>query len=563
MSELRDTARWLSKQLTANQASISALSAPQLATSSIEAGAVVEYDADGTLVSAIGSQFDGTHAAVTLGGPVPPEPVPPTVTPGINTAEVRWNGLFVDDGLSPMDFSHVTVHASQLESFTPDNTTQQATITGESGDIATLALDAGQWYFLLVAVSKAGKWSYPSDTVLAEVTDAVQDITTNDSLNVLNSSGTTVATISAAGDMAANSINVATDITIAGTTLSSSLNSNGKGLMAWASRFTNGTYYAALTEQPYLHLQVDGLKAGRAYMVQTTPIHMQSDTTNSDTLVKLHLGPSGRPATTSDPVIDQGYSIPNSGNTSQRSPVTFNRLLTPNTDGSISLLIGYQVATTGRGKIQADGFRPVMMTVTDIGLGMPMTGEERNGSADAASGATGGGEITPPSVVKNYDQTWSALASPNGWQSFNGDGTVYPGNNAYMYQGPSTLIGSNGDVSSMAVFPDLTGTLAGATVTGVWAYVYFDYWANSAGGDAYFALHGMSAVTATKPALSYSTYAVSTAWPQASGRWIKIDSSTYAGWAAGTHKGFTLGGSGSTEAYGSAHNPQLRITWTK
>ena len=78
-----------------------------------------------------------------------------------------------------MDFSHVTVHASRLESFDPDATTQKATITGESGDTATLALDSGEWYFLLVAVSKAGKWSDPSDAVLAEVQDFLQDAVTD------------------------------------------------------------------------------------------------------------------------------------------------------------------------------------------------------------------------------------------------------------------------------------------------------------------------------------------------------------------------------------------------
>lgn len=705
MSELRDTARWLSKQLTANQKSISALSAPQLATSSIEAGTVAEYDKSGTLVSAVGTQFDGTHAAVTLAGPVPPEPNPPTVTTGMNTAEVRWDGTFANGALSPMDFSHVSVHASVLESFTPDNTTQKATISGESGDKATLALDSGEWYFSLVAVSLAGKWSDPSAPVLAEVQDFQQDTITDaliaydtsitglqtsvngknsitnsiaaatsttpgvtigdrwqkwstlaaggkllatwrwdgtlwqaeaidptylpqvdigagtfgtldggrlvansvhagsletqlvlttdvvagnpasdharmtptgfkvlavpaaggsptqvvslgaggtsDYLNVTSSTGTTVASIGSAGDMTANSLNVATDITIKGTTLTTSLANNGKGLMAWAIRQSDATYYAALTLQPYLSLQVDGIIAGRAYMVSTTPIHTKSDTANSDIIVKLHQGPGTRSANTSDPILDQGYSVPASWNTSMRSTISFNRLITPSTSGSLSLLLSYGVETGGRGKIIANNYRPVMITVTDVGLGMNQTGEARNGSADAASGATGGGEITPPPVVKNYDQTWTATNS----RAFDTTGTPYGTDNTRMY--------SAGNMSSMAVFPDLTGPLAGATVTGVWVYVYYDYWYNATAGTAYIALHGQSAVTASPPALSYATYAVSPNWPVAAGRWVQIDSSTYAGWVAGTHKGFTLGGNGNNDPYSYAHGPQLRITWTK
>jgi hypothetical protein len=197
--------------------------------------------------------------------------------------------------------------------------------------------------------------------------------------------------------------------------------------------------------------------------------------------------------------------------------------------------------------------------VTDIGLGMSQTGETRNGSSDATASSTGGGEVTPPAVKKNYDQTWSALASPNGFRSFNSDGTVYS-DNTYMYSGPPDGLSN---ISSMAVFPDLTSTLAGATVTGVWAYVYYDYWDNPNGGAAFIGLHGMSALTTFKPTLSYATNALSASWPQASGRWVKIDPSTYAGWVAGTHKGFTLGNYNGTQAYGYAHNPQLRVTWTK
>lgn len=881
MSELRDTARWLSKQLTTNQASINALSAPQLSNSSIEAGTVAEYDNTGTLVSAVGAQFDGTHAAVTLAGPVPPEPNPPTITPGNNTAEVRWDGTFANGALSPMDFSHVSVHASVLESFTPDNTTQKATISGESGDKATLALDSGEWYFSLVAVSLAGKWSDPSAPVLAEVQDFQQDTvtdaliahdssitglqtsvngkntitnqttiptvtagfvtgdrwqkwttlaaggkllatwrfdgtqwlqesidptylpqvdigagtfgsldggrmiagtiqakslvlrgenmmpngggengtnaswsawgydavdkpvtatgsftvstqtniylandvgapavegnawyilegwikasvtgskvfiearesggldptpryllnnydvptvwtkfsvpvktdagntnigflmyanhpngtvtnatqkiaglyyrkmnagkfvadgdivasklesqmvlatdivagnpasdharmtptgfkvmavpaggttptqvvslgaSTNDYLNVTDSTGKTVASIGSAGDMTANSMAVATDITIAGTKLSDSLATNGKGLMAWASRFTDGTYWAGLTQQPYLSLQVDGIVPGRAYMVQTSPINTKSDTANSDVIVQLHLGPGGRAANASDPVIAQGYSVPASWNTSMRSAITINRLLTPTVSDPISLCLSYGVETTGRGKIMADAARNVVLTVTDIGLGMSQTGEARDGSANAVSSSTGGGEVTPPAIKKNYDQTWSALASPNGWRTFDGNGNTYSGgNSAYMYVGytPDGL----GDKSSMAVFPDLTSTLAGATVTGVWAYVYFDNWTTPSGTDVYIGLHGQSALTSTMPAMSYVNYAISTGWPPASGRWVKIDASTYGGWASGTHKGFTLNDSGiGTTQYGYAHNPKLRITWTK
>ena len=1139
MSEIREQARWLSGELRAGRDAIKALSKPQLGNSSIESGKVEEYDTDGTLVSVVGEQFDGTHAAVTVAGPPPPEPVPPTVTTGINSAEVRWNGKFVDDAVSPMDFSHVTVHASQLESFDPDNTTQRATITGESGDTATLALDSGQWYFLLVAVSKAGKWSTPSDIVSGEVDDFLQDAVTdslidlsdkydgvfetagqldgrlqlaesdlstskgrlddaegqltaafgqissaisqavnavpdpgfenggagwipdnaavtfptvtgahggskvmqivapssattvgpnanlfttvtpgdvwqvaawvrvegtlptagdirlapitqtatgtrsyptvvtlpaasmtnnwqlikgtytipagvtslcfrvrgdaalnggtviwiddvdmrdvsgvtaaltmagtkstvfyslapasgkgnnagdlwrqrdannaiiaewqwsddatpkwvkqtvsgsnvsnmdigyltagaatmsqalintlvaatanfqradiknlfstnatldsavikqlwtdvvnsqkitaqmiavgdftnlipdagflrpevtamrdaqftnggkaavnaagdmvltltstgssyfrptginqsattykdwipvqpgdkyllaanitlpaggtgdirlsgrtkdgqatvtvtgaptlvsgnntyvatipatcywvlpeirfsgatgtatitanslmlrkqvnaitledgavtadklvsklvltseviagnpdgnhakmtptgfkvmavqdgggapteavsfgtssNDYLNILDSTGETLASISATGAMSATGLNVGPydeltntgGLSIDGTPLDDMLSDRPKGLVAWASRGSDGLYYAGTTPHPYLSLQVDSIKAGRAYMVSTSPIGMTSDTANSDARVNLHYqSGADRPATVSDPIIAAASSVPSSWSTGTRNPATINRLVTPTIDGTMSLLLSYGVESTGRAKITVGGGRSVFLTVQDMGVRVPETGEPRDGAANAPSGGSTGGETAPPTVSKkNYDKTYTATNI----RSFRGDGTQYNFNAGYMYSGLSPA--GYGDLSSMAVFPSFTGDITnGGTVTGVWVYVYYDFWYQGSGGTAYVGLHGQTGLTSTKPAYTYN-WATSPGWPRAAGRWIKLSSSTWDGFRTGQHRGITLGGhGGGYSEYGYAHSPKIRITWTK
>ncbi|KRE79940.1 hypothetical protein [Arthrobacter sp. Soil763] len=719
MSEVRDSARWLAGQLTANRNAVKALSAPQLGTSSIETGAIEEYDVDGTLASVTGEQFDGTHAAVTLAGPVPPEPVAPTVTAGINSAEVRWNGKFADDALSPMDFSHVAVHASPLESFDPDNTTQRATITGESGDTATVALESGEWYFLLVAVSKAGKWSTPSDVTMGEVqeftpdsvTDQIIDLDTrldevqtgaggntitnatvdadiatpgakdgdrwqkwdtldaggkllatwrwdgaawiaeamdpaylplidigqgtfgslngsrlvaesvkagsletelvlstdivagnpagdharmnptgfhvmavpadggaptevvslgtssSDYLNITDSTGKTVASIGSTGGMTSTGMDVdaynpATGVgglTIGGTQVSDSLAALPKGLVAWASRATNSLYWAGTAAQPYLHLQFDA-EAGRAYNVETSPITTDSDTANVEAIIYLQYDDTGAAATTSSPVIASGLSGQISVQT-RRTPVTINRMITPSA-GPVSLLISYGTVSTGRAKIvpSVNG-RTVFLTVTDIGPFVPMTGENRDGTADATTTGAGGSTQAPaPAVKKNYDKTWSAT----GIRSFMGNGSQYGYNTGYMYSGLQYGT-SNGDMSSMAVFPSFTATdvTAGSTITGVWVYVYYDFWYYGSGGDAYIGLHGQTGLTGTAPTKTYS-HALSAGWPRAAGRWIKLNPATYDGFRTGQHRGFTLGGSGGGyERYGYAHNPKIRITWTK
>lgn len=171
MRNLRDEARWIIGEIDEAKRLAKAVGKPQLGTSSIEAGRVEEYNQDGALVQIIGEQYDGTHAPVTVNGPTPHEPAGLSLTVGVGSVEARWNGKFSGDAVSPMDFSHVSLHGSRPEVFTPSNETQLATIAGELGDVATVILEPGEWTFGLVAVSKAGKWSELSETVTVEIPD--------------------------------------------------------------------------------------------------------------------------------------------------------------------------------------------------------------------------------------------------------------------------------------------------------------------------------------------------------------------------------------------------------
>ncbi|MGL3804727.1 hypothetical protein ACSYDW_01380 [Paeniglutamicibacter sp. R2-26] len=164
----------LARELNALKRQMAGLSGgPQLAHTSLEDGAVLEYDGMGTLVSSWGKQFDGTHAQVTLGGPPPPAPVPPGVTPGPLSLTVRWSGRFAGDALSPMDFQQVEVHVSTDPGFDASTTsTLRATIRGELGDEVVISpLQAIPHYVRLVARSLSGKSSIPSEVVEATPDD--------------------------------------------------------------------------------------------------------------------------------------------------------------------------------------------------------------------------------------------------------------------------------------------------------------------------------------------------------------------------------------------------------
>jgi hypothetical protein len=383
---------------------------------------------------------------------------------------------------------------------------------------------------------------------------------TGDYIGVVDpATGTLVASVGATGDAAFSSVDAAEDVYVAGDSLTDRLDAAPQGLVAWASRYTDGQYYAGTTKHPYLHLQVDGLKAGRAYVVRTSPITLKSDAASSVATAYLFIGPGTRSATVDDPVYAFAESVQEPWSTGQRSMVSFNRLLTPTSDAPLSFLLGYGIFGGGGGrcKIVSAGDRPVIMTIEDIGLAMPQTGEWRDGTSDAPAGGGGGGETAPPPVVKNYDQTWNAT----GLRSFTGSGSTYAYNTGYMYSGLSPA--GYGDMSSMATFPSLTSALSGATITGIWIYVYYDFWYYGSGGTAYIGFHGQSSLTSTAPTRTYA-FATSPSWPRAAGRWIKMSSSTYGGWQSGVHRGITLGGHGGgyTE-YGYAHNPKIRITYTK
>jgi hypothetical protein len=87
-------------------------SSASLGFSSIEAGSLVIYDADGNIRNVIGKQDDGSYVGGAL--PVaydPPEiPNPPIVTPGFGTLKIMSQGS--SDPPWPRSFSHLNVYES-------------------------------------------------------------------------------------------------------------------------------------------------------------------------------------------------------------------------------------------------------------------------------------------------------------------------------------------------------------------------------------------------------------------------------------------------------------------
>ena len=200
---------------------------PQLAYSSIENGAVDAYDEDGNLVLSVGTQFDGTHAAVSLNGPTPPTPTAPVVVPGQLSLTVRWDGFFLDpEGLpdplsfAPTDFSRIEVHVSTEQGFKAETSlTLRGTIeTPRGADVVIAPMQVQPYYIKLVARTLSGNFSLESPEVTGTPGGAIDQAALNAELTEMNEAIEAVA-VAAAGELDEAMGNVASDLVELGQTI--------------------------------------------------------------------------------------------------------------------------------------------------------------------------------------------------------------------------------------------------------------------------------------------------------------------------------------------------------
>lgn len=157
--------RELARMLHEQKKQISNLSKPQLAFSSIEDGAIPEYDTDGNLKSIVGKQFDGGHGVLVTSDPEPGRPTSPIVEQGPLSLTARWDGLWLDAQGNPDEtiptptyHSRVEVHASLDPGFAPVSmdTFRGSIESPRGGEIVISPLSGGPWYIKLVARSLSG-----------------------------------------------------------------------------------------------------------------------------------------------------------------------------------------------------------------------------------------------------------------------------------------------------------------------------------------------------------------------------------------------------------------------
>lgn len=177
--------------------------APQLSNSSIENGAIRENDEDGNPVGVFGKQYDGTHTAVSLAGPKPPQTVSAEAIPFPGGAEIRWNGKFINDIVSPLDLKHVAGYIVPQGEI-PVLSRQSGVMTGELGDLISVQVpEPGMYDVYLAAWTLSGKVSDLSEVVTIEVPALVDLDGVGDALNEMQDKVDQAALDSAAANTAA------------------------------------------------------------------------------------------------------------------------------------------------------------------------------------------------------------------------------------------------------------------------------------------------------------------------------------------------------------------------
>ncbi|WP_411147363.1 hypothetical protein [Streptomyces sp. A30] len=152
----------------------------QLNNASIEGGSLDIYDEEGTLKGSIGVQPDGGVALVPdpVNTEPPPAPTAPTVEPALAGLLIGWDGQWGDASEAPSDFALIQVHVGTTEGFTPDVTTQVATITAALGGSVTVHIEGYDAVWVcLVAQNTAALTGDPSPRVQGQARQAVpQDL---------------------------------------------------------------------------------------------------------------------------------------------------------------------------------------------------------------------------------------------------------------------------------------------------------------------------------------------------------------------------------------------------
>lgn len=199
-------------------------------------------------------------------------------------------------------------------------------------------------------------------------------------------------------------------------------------------------------------------------------------------------------------------------------------------------------------------------SITDPESGCILAAEDVGPYRAQGGGYNAGGASAPTAPpIQTYTKTFTSTSA----KSYMGNGSQDSSQGVSdMKQGYSS---ADGDSKSLWIFPSMTATLAGATITKIRVYLYANHWYYNAGGTARVKVHGYSSAPGSSP--SMTTALDSTSWPKPGGRWVTLPSSLHAGFISGAYRGVGVGPAGSTSQtyYGrfNRDGAKIEITYKK
>jgi hypothetical protein len=144
---------------TDTEASANQLQISGLATGVLFEVQVAAFDRDGNQSEWSTAALTTTESDVTA----PPAPSTPTVSPYLGTLRIFWDGLSAEGAVMPRDLERVEIHLSQVNNFTPDETTLIDHFSTIQGERVVTDLPYGVTHYVrLVGVDRTGNVGVPS-----------------------------------------------------------------------------------------------------------------------------------------------------------------------------------------------------------------------------------------------------------------------------------------------------------------------------------------------------------------------------------------------------------------
>lgn len=329
----------------------------------------------------------------------------------------------------------------------------------------------------------------------------------------------------------------APDWTGKGGSLDALLDRRPRGLVSWGGQYVDAPSSSNSTAGVGVYEIAATVHPGRMYKVHTSPLRMSGSAIGdlAEVQIRATSAPMGTAVATpsiSTPVLARAHV--HIGRT-EANATQITKLVGPPTEETgpldMRLLLAYSRAA-GTGNVLMNGASPevIEMWVEDIGPWMP----------NRQIASTGGGGTTTAPPREQIIQVSAAWV-----QSYRSTGVV--SDNTYAYQGYGDP--TNGMQRSFIGFPDLTGTLAGATITEASVRLNAEHWWYNDGGIAVVGRHGYLSPPGSlgasraendtqSPPNGGSTY-----FPKPGARWVTLPTDLD-GWRTGTNRGVMLGSAG-------------------